>query len=357
MTTAYRRSVTRLSSRREARLGARRTGRSPAGPPGADRSTPARRAGSSTIGRPAVLRLVLTTTGSPVRRSKPSSIRRTSGSVAGVDRLDPRGAVDVHHGRDAVAPLRRHVVHEQHVGLGTGPRAKISPARSTQHHGRHRPELLAALDVVEPLQVRRRPGVGQQRAVAERAWAELAAALEPGHDRVVGQAVGDLLGDVGRPLVGHPARSAAPPRSRRRTSRGPGRRPASARSAPRRAARRAARAPSAVPASRPPAAPRPRSKGLAATAGSWPRSSARRRRPAPARLAGPLVQPAGQLEQHLLEHALHAGRQVGVVARSSPRRRRAAWPAPTSRRRSVTNPPSPVACTDSRSSSASRGVP
>src|SRR5215218_8596907 len=36
--------------------------------------------GSSTIGRPAVLRLVLTTTGTPVRRSTPSSSRATSGS-------------------------------------------------------------------------------------------------------------------------------------------------------------------------------------------------------------------------------------------------------------------------------------
>src|SRR4051812_8883736 len=38
--------------------------------------------GSSTIGRPAVLRLVFTTTGTPVRRSKPSSIRATSGSAS-----------------------------------------------------------------------------------------------------------------------------------------------------------------------------------------------------------------------------------------------------------------------------------
>ncbi len=88
-------------------------------------------------------------------------------------------------------------------GEGSGPRPKMSAARSARHHRRHRPELLAALDVVEPLEVALVTRVGEQRAVAERARAVLAAALEPGDDAVAGETLGHRLGDVVGPLVRH----------------------------------------------------------------------------------------------------------------------------------------------------------
>src|SRR3954464_8865432 len=80
--------------------------------------------GSSTIGRPAVFREVLTTTGTPVRAAKASSIRATRGSGrgggggAGVDGLHARGAVDVHDRGDALAPGVVDVVDEEHVRRG-----------------------------------------------------------------------------------------------------------------------------------------------------------------------------------------------------------------------------------------------
>ena len=84
-----------------------------------------------------------------------------------------------------------HVVDEEHVRAGQRAASKISARTLGEHHRRDRPELLAALDVVEPLEVRRRARVGQQRAVAERARAVLAAPLEPGDDAVVGERRGD----------------------------------------------------------------------------------------------------------------------------------------------------------------------
>ena len=102
-----------------------------------------------------------------------------------------RGAVDVDDGGDAVAPLRRaRRARRACTGDGIGPRLKISRGALGQHHRRDRAELLAALDVVEALEVRRAAGIGQQAAVAERARAELAAPLEPGDDAVGGQHLG-----------------------------------------------------------------------------------------------------------------------------------------------------------------------
>ena len=125
--------------------------------------------GSSTIGRPAVFSDVLTTTGRPVRCSKARDAsvherlvvrRRRSGS--GPCRRRGRRP-----GSARATPGATRCVNSM-CGLGSGPPAKISPARSSEHHRRDRPELLAALDVVEPLEVLGVARVGEQAAVAER---------------------------------------------------------------------------------------------------------------------------------------------------------------------------------------------
>ena len=111
---------------------------------------------SSTIGRPAVLRLVLTSTGRPVRCSKAASRAASSGCVRRVDRLDAGGAVHVHDGRDPVAPVRaRRRARTACTGWESarGRRSRRPAPASTI--GRDRPELLPALDVVEPVQVGR----------------------------------------------------------------------------------------------------------------------------------------------------------------------------------------------------------
>ena len=140
-----------------------------------------------------------------MRRSTASSSAATSGSSAAVDGLDAGAAVDVDHGRDALAPGRPHPVGEQHVGAGHGPLEDLAGPLGQDHRG-HRPELLAALDVVEPLQVGRPGGVGEQAAVPEGARPVLAAALEPGDHPVGGDHLGDRVGQVGRALVGDPGR-------------------------------------------------------------------------------------------------------------------------------------------------------
>ena len=83
-------------------------------------------------------------------------------------------------------------------GLGSGPSRKISVGPLEQHHRRHRAELLAALDVVEPLEVLGPARVRHQRAVAQGARAELAAPVEPRDHAVGGEHVGHLAGEVAR---------------------------------------------------------------------------------------------------------------------------------------------------------------
>src|SRR5690606_2640531 len=84
---------------------------------------------SSTIGRPAVFRLVFTTTGSPVRRSKPCNIRATSGSVTGstvCTRAVPSTCTTAGiRSRQASATSWVNNMY----GDGSGPRLKISAAR------------------------------------------------------------------------------------------------------------------------------------------------------------------------------------------------------------------------------------
>jgi hypothetical protein len=84
-----------------------------------------------------VLSEVLTTTGTPVRRSKAVSIAATSGSRSGLTGLDARGAVDVDDRGDPLAPAVAHAMGEEHVG--TGKRAVEELRRTVlEHHRRHR---------------------------------------------------------------------------------------------------------------------------------------------------------------------------------------------------------------------------
>ena len=163
--------------------------------------------GSSTIGRPAVLRLVLTTTGRPVRslegRQHPGH-QRLVGRVHG---LHAGGAVDVHDGGDPVAPLGarrrgRRACRARAAGRGRRSRA----ARSASTIGATGRNCSRPLTSLSRSRLRLVPGVGQQRAVTERPRPVLAAPLEPGDDAVGGQALGGGLGDVRRTLVAAPGR-------------------------------------------------------------------------------------------------------------------------------------------------------
>src|SRR5690606_25128359 len=127
---------------------------------------------------------------------------RHQGFLPLVDGLDAGCAVDVDDGGDPVAPRGRHVVHEEHVRAGQRAAGEQVGGPVGEHHGGDRPELLAALDVVEPFEVLGAAGVGEQGAVSEGARAVLAAALEPGDDAVAGEFLGDGLGDVVGPVVG-----------------------------------------------------------------------------------------------------------------------------------------------------------
>ena len=79
-----------------------------------------------------------------------------------VDRLDAGRAVDVRDGRDAVDPLGSHPMDEEHVGIGIGPPVEDLVGPAHEHHQRDGPELLAALDGVEPLEVLGMAGMGQK---------------------------------------------------------------------------------------------------------------------------------------------------------------------------------------------------
>ena len=180
--------------------------------------------------------------------------------------------------------------------------------------------------------------------MAERARPVLAAPLIPGDDAVVGQHVGGLVGDRRRPRVRQRGAGAAPPRARRRTSRGPRSAPGIGVTGRRARSPRAARRRARCRRRRRPAAPRPAANGPSAASRALATQFSATP-PAMVRVDGPtgrVVQPAGQVEQHLLQPELDARGEVGVllghlaVGRSRP------WPAPSSRSRSTRNPPSPV---------------
>ena len=103
-TAATRCPSARPRARRASRDGARRRARARAGRPGAEPKHSSASRGSSTIGRPAVFRLVLTTTGTPVRALEALEHAGHERLVVAVDGLDARGAVDVDDGGDPVAP-------------------------------------------------------------------------------------------------------------------------------------------------------------------------------------------------------------------------------------------------------------
>jgi hypothetical protein len=92
-------------------------------------------------------------------------------------------------------------VDEEHVRAGYRAPAEQLTGAVDEHHRCDRTELLATFDHVEAFEIARMPRVCEQRAVAQRAWTELAAALKPGHDRVSGQRVGSRDGHVRRSLV------------------------------------------------------------------------------------------------------------------------------------------------------------
>ena len=92
---------------------------------------------------------------------------------------------------------------EQHVGAGDRAVEDL-PRPVKRHHRSHRAELLAALDVVEALQIAWVGGIREKAAVPERPGAPFAAALEPGDHSVAGNDLRGGCGDVGGPLVAHP---------------------------------------------------------------------------------------------------------------------------------------------------------
>ena len=124
--------------------------------------------------------------------------------LAAVDGLHPSGAVDVDDGGDAVAPLRaRRRARRACTARAADPRPKISGARSASTIGATGRNCSRPLTSFSRSRLRGVPGVREQRAVAEGPRPELAAALEPGHDAVVGQDGGDRVGQVVRALERH----------------------------------------------------------------------------------------------------------------------------------------------------------
>ena len=169
-------------------------------------------------------------------------------------------------------------------GAGQRPPSKISGARSASTIGATGRNCSRPLTSLSRSRFARVARVGEQGAVAERARAELAAALEPGDDAVGGEHLGDRVGEVVRALVDDAAavepggQLVVVPAAAERGG-APSARPASPSSrgdVQRRAERGARRRP-------PRAAPRLVERALAPAAASWRRSSARRRRPSPGR--------------------------------------------------------------------------
>ena len=116
--------------------------------------------GLSTMGRPAVLKLVFTIDRNARAFIEPGDgvVQRSHGALDG---LDARRAVHVGDRGNAVAPWLGNVVYEQHVRAGNRSAGEDVACAVGEHHGRYRPELLAALDGVESLQVLDLPRVGQ----------------------------------------------------------------------------------------------------------------------------------------------------------------------------------------------------
>src|SRR3954451_24296554 len=99
-----------------------------------------------------------------------------------------------------------HVVDEQHEGAGNHTvEDLVSPFE--QDHRCNRAELLAAFDVVHPLQVLRPARVDEQAAMPQRAGAVLASPVAPSDDSSGGEAFGGGPRKVGGTAV---AKTGAP---------------------------------------------------------------------------------------------------------------------------------------------------
>ena len=116
--------------------------------------------------------------------------------------LGPRRAVHVHNSRYAGAPRRPHPMREQHERAGDRTVEDVGGALF-EHHRCNRPELLAALDVVEARKVLGTRRVRQQTSMAERARAPLATALHPRDHAVVGDDTRNAACKIGGPAEGH----------------------------------------------------------------------------------------------------------------------------------------------------------
>ena len=123
------------------------------------------------------------------------------------------------------AQLGLHVGDEQHVRrLDAGFDVEVLAGLVVEHRRRERSERLAVLDLeVHDRLHRGRARVADDRAVAERARAELHAPLQESDDVAVGDRTGDALGArrAGEPLVRDSRARRATPRPRRSPKRGP----------------------------------------------------------------------------------------------------------------------------------------
>src|SRR5262249_28465527 len=112
------------------------------------------------------------------------------GTAAPVDSLDTRGAVDVGDGRQA---LRFDLRGKQHVRRGQGDTLEpVCGAFGEDSRSEWTPGL-TPLDAVHPRPVLRLARIGQNRAMAECARADFAAALEPADDPVIGEVAGSVF--------------------------------------------------------------------------------------------------------------------------------------------------------------------
>ena len=265
-------------------------------------------------------------------RSNAASRPATSRLPLGVDGLDPRGAVDVHRrpGSGPATPAGPRCTNSMY---GTGQRPVEHLGRPVQpDHRRDRAELLAALDVVEPVQRLPPARVGQQRAVPERPRAVLASARRtrpPPRRRPAPRRPRRPGRPAARTASG---RCPARPRARRRSSPGRGRRRPSGRPRSPAAAATCSAPPSAVPAS--PAA------GCTQTVSNGPSAASRELAtqfsatpPAMVSTRSPVCSCSQRAssQQHLLQPRLHARGQVGVLGVELARPAPAAWPARPSR--------------------------
>ena len=240
-------------------------------------------------------------------------------------------------------------------GLGSGPPSKSSAARSARTIGATGRNCSRPLTSLSRSVLRRVARVGEQAAVAEGARPELAAPLEPGDDAVGGQHLGDRLGHVAGPLVGD--RGAVEPRRELGVAPAAAERGGRHRRGPvaELARRPRGRRPARCPSRRRPAAPRVVERALAPeprVGHAVERDAAGQRQ---ARLARLLVQPAGQVDEHLLQPALDAAGEVGVRGQPVARRRVSAGAKRAQSTASVAKPPSPVGA--DQLAEARRGAP